>query len=253
MRGTGVRVPHLHHSRRSVTCGFSCLDHGRVALGPHSVGLRRPNKRAWTSWRRWARESSSSGYRRRPASSLRRPRRFGAAAAAVAMPQPSVLAVEGSSIRGLAGGFDTFGSAGLLEDRGRRFMWVGCTIWCRPAAAEVTAAKRVPPNARTRSLSPTSPEPRRRFGSGRRFGRACPAWPRLVMQPLRAGPELIDPVRGASIGVACSRWGSGAARGATDGREVRDLWPGVQDEQRTRLAHPRGAHAARDGAATRGR
>src|SRR6266702_4792673 len=33
-------------------------------------------------------------------------------------------------------------------------------------------------------------------------------------------------------------------RAATDGREVRDLWPAAQNEQRTRLAHPRGAHAA---------
>jgi hypothetical protein len=35
----------------------------------------------------------------------------------------------------------------------------------------------------------------------------------------------------------------GAARGATDAREVRDRWPAVQNVQRPGLAHPRGAPA----------
>jgi SAM-dependent methyltransferase len=37
-----------------------------------------------------------------------------------------------------------------------------------------------------------------------------------------------------------------SARGASDAREVRDLWPAVQNEQRPGLAHPRGAPATRD-------
>jgi hypothetical protein len=42
-------------------------------------------------------------------------------------------------------------------------------------------------------------------------------------------------------GAACHREAPGAARGATDAREVRVLWPAVQNEQRPGLAHPRGA------------
>jgi hypothetical protein len=39
--GRGFESPHLHHGRRSLTCGFPYLDHGRGMLGPYPVRLRR--------------------------------------------------------------------------------------------------------------------------------------------------------------------------------------------------------------------
>jgi hypothetical protein len=68
--------------------------------------------------------------------------------------------------------------------------------------------------------------------------------------PSPTGAKLIDPAAcsAASAGAACHREAPGAARGATDAREVRVLWPAVQNEQRPGLAHPRGAPAKRDAA-----
>jgi hypothetical protein len=39
--GRGFESPHLHHGRRSLTCGFSYRDHGGGVLGPHPVRFRR--------------------------------------------------------------------------------------------------------------------------------------------------------------------------------------------------------------------